>query len=368
MAESVNNAPENGQQVAPQQAVARIPNPPAETATLMGASIYLDGAAFASAQRFAGALAASSVVPKAYQNNLANCMVALEYAARTKTSPLMVMQNMHIIDGNPNWSSKFKIAALNSCGRFTPLRFTYGVSGTVKPEWANNEKIANPPTIENMTCQAYATDRETGEKVVGPVISLATAVAEGWYGRKGSKWPNMPQLMLTYRAASMFGNIYATDILLGMQSEEEAYDSQAPYPLQAASGNAGGAQAGGAVVAANAAIARLSDAPQAAPAGEVKRGRGRPPKSETITAATDALAAGAEDATLVADAPPVITAKPANSPAFANPVATANAAITRPAPLPISTFDAPEDEAEETPTAGPNQVNLWDEDPDQVGF
>ena len=74
-------------------------------------------------QRQAKALSLSTMIPKDYQNNIPNTLVALEMAQRLGASPLMVMQNLHIIHGRPSWSSTFIIAALNSCGRFTALRF-----------------------------------------------------------------------------------------------------------------------------------------------------------------------------------------------------------------------------------------------------
>jgi len=50
------------------------------------------------------------------------------------------------------------------------------------------------------------------------------AAAEGWATKAGSKWKTMPELMLRYRAAAFFGRLYAPDILMGMQTAEEAVD------------------------------------------------------------------------------------------------------------------------------------------------
>ena len=36
---------------------------------------------------------------------------------------MMIMQNLYLVDGRPSWSSQFIIAAINSCGRYSPLRF-----------------------------------------------------------------------------------------------------------------------------------------------------------------------------------------------------------------------------------------------------
>ena len=57
------------------------------------------------AQRIAKAFAASDLVPKQYQGNLPNCLIALEMANRMGASPLMIMQNLYVVHGTPGWSS-----------------------------------------------------------------------------------------------------------------------------------------------------------------------------------------------------------------------------------------------------------------------
>jgi hypothetical protein len=47
---------------------------------------------------------------------------------------------------------------------------------------------------------------------------------EGWFSKTGSKWQTMPELMIRYRAAAFWGRLYASDLLLGIQSQEEVVD------------------------------------------------------------------------------------------------------------------------------------------------
>jgi hypothetical protein len=77
-------------------------------------------------------------------------------------------------------------------------------------------------SIENKECKAIATELASGQLLEGPPVTIAMAIAEGWYGKNGSKWQTMPELMLRYRAASFFGRLYAPEILNGMYSQEEA--------------------------------------------------------------------------------------------------------------------------------------------------
>lgn len=73
---------------------------------------------FIMAMQMAKALASSTIVPATFQKNDANCLIAIEQAQRLRVSPLMVMQNLYVIQGRPSWSSKFLIAAINNSGKF----------------------------------------------------------------------------------------------------------------------------------------------------------------------------------------------------------------------------------------------------------
>lgn len=159
-------------------------------------------AQFEHAQRIAKLLSSSDLVPNQYKGNIANTMVALEMAHRMNASPLMVMQNLHIIHGRPSWGSSFIIASLNSCGRFGTLRFE------------------STPT----SCKAVATDKQSNSKLEGPIVTMEMAKAEGWLDKPGSKWKTMPELMLKYRAAAFFGRLYAPEIMMGLYSADEVVD------------------------------------------------------------------------------------------------------------------------------------------------
>jgi len=193
-------------------------------------SAYSNENSFELAQRMAKQLASSTIVPKDYQGNISNTMIALEIANRTNSSPMMVMQNLHIIQGRPSWSSSFIIAALNSCGRFAPLRFRIEDRGqknleAVQTEWVNGQKQRKviKVTVNDKACIAYTTDAH-GNILEGPEASIEMAVLEGWYTKADSKWKTMPDLMLRYRAAAFFGRLYAPDVLMGMHTFEEVQD------------------------------------------------------------------------------------------------------------------------------------------------
>lgn len=171
---------------------------------------------FLLATQMAKALAGSTVVPKEYQGNFANGIVAIEMAQRIGTSPLMVMQNLNVIQGRPSWSAQFLIAMANGSGKYDfELQFeeTKGKDG--KP----------------FSCQCW-TERK-GRRVDGIVIDMDMAKAEGWSTKNGSKWITMPQVMLRYRAASFFVRMNCPELALGLYTKEEILDGDfKEYPLE----------------------------------------------------------------------------------------------------------------------------------------
>lgn len=205
-------------------------------------------------QRAAKLLASSTLVPVAYRsviektdrygnvtesrqnpNALANAVVALNMAQRMHADPLMVMQNLYIVEGRPSWSSQWIIAAINGCGRFSSLRFELKKLGKKKVEyvtftWENvggkNQRREEVKSVEidNIECVAWAIEKETGERIESPPVSMELAVKEGWYQKNGSKWQTMPEVMLRYRTASFFGKLYAPELLMGLTTVEEAQD------------------------------------------------------------------------------------------------------------------------------------------------
>lgn len=162
-------------------------------------------------QRKAKALTSSTIVPETYRNNIGNCIIAIEMAERMGTPPLMVMQNLYIVHGNPAWSSKYLIGSINASKRFSPLRYEFrGDEGT--PQYG-------------CRCFAYeANDRERKEPLYGDWITMDMANKEGWTKKSGSKWLTMPNQMLRYRAAAFWQRVYCPEISMGLLTAEEAED------------------------------------------------------------------------------------------------------------------------------------------------
>lgn len=195
------NAPQNSTTLAALQAPKREGLPAIKAG-------FFDLESFELIQRVSKAFAQSDLVPNAYRGNLPNCMIAIDMAQRIGANPLMVMQNLYIVHGTPGWSSKFLIATVNTCGRYSAMRY----------EWKGT------PSNKDFGCRAWAIERETGEKLFGVWVTWEMVRAEGWDTKNGSKWKTMPDQMFVYRAAAFWTRAYAPELSMGLQTAEELGD------------------------------------------------------------------------------------------------------------------------------------------------
>lgn len=167
-------------------------------------------ASFELLQRQAKMFNESSLVPDNFRGpqNFGNACIALEMAVRINASPLMVMQNLYVVYGNPSWSSKFLIATFNQCGRFEAIKYkATGTKGT-----------------DSQGIIAYTREKGSDEIIAGPEVTIAIAKSEGWYDKKGSKWRTMPDQMLRYRAAAWLIRTTAPEISMGLPTADETID------------------------------------------------------------------------------------------------------------------------------------------------
>lgn len=164
---------------------------------------------FEALQRLAKVFANSTLVPDAYKNSIANCCIATEMALRMRCNPLMVMQNLYIVHGNPSWSAKFLIASFNQTGRFSPIRY----------RWTGQ------PGAKDRGCVAWAKEKSSGEVVESPLVNWSMVEAEGWSEKKGSKWKTMPDLMFMYRSAAFLVRTTAPELTMGLPTDDESRDA-----------------------------------------------------------------------------------------------------------------------------------------------
>ena len=177
-----------------------------QTTELAPVTVWTDKKQFDQLLRAANMLSQTSIIPATYQGKPQDCFVALEMATRMGVSPLVVMQNMYVVKGKPSWAGQACITLINRCGKFRDVKPVYtGTRGT-----------------DNRGCYFSAVRISDGEKVEGTEVTLNMAKAEGW--TSNSKWRNMPEQMLAYRAAAFFARVHCPEALMGAQTVEEVQD------------------------------------------------------------------------------------------------------------------------------------------------
>ena len=122
---------------------------------------------------------------------------------------LTLLNNIQFIDGRMGWKSTYVIACINKASnRFSaPLNFR---------------------SVGNIADKTYGKKAYTydlnNNLIEGPVITIDIAERAGWTNKEKSMWNTLPELMLSYRAATLFGRLFSPDILDGMLTIDELVD------------------------------------------------------------------------------------------------------------------------------------------------
>lgn len=157
--------------------------------------------------KMASELCKADIIPQAYKGKVADTAIAIDMANRMGVSPMMVMQSMYVVKGKPSWSGQACLSFIRA--KFTDVKVVYvGAKGT-----------------DDRGCYVKATDKD-GDVLEGTTVTMSMAKAEGW--TSNSKWRNMPEQMLAYRAASFFARVHCPETLMGVQVEGEVEDSSKP--------------------------------------------------------------------------------------------------------------------------------------------
>ena len=156
--------------------------------------------------RIATQLAKSTIIPQNYQDKPENVVVAIGMAQKLGLDPFTIMQNLNIIKGKTSWSGSFCRTLIEKSNKYTNLQLVFvGEKGT-----------------DSYGCYMQGVNKETEELIKGPEVNMKMARAENW--TSNTKWINMPELMLSYRATSFFARVYVPEALNGVQTTEEIED------------------------------------------------------------------------------------------------------------------------------------------------
>jgi hypothetical protein len=123
-------------------------------------------------------------------------------------SPMVVMQNLFVIQGKPSWSGQAIASMIRANPNYRDVELHFvGQEGTdQRGAFVTAHRIS------------------TGKTIVGSTVTLGIAKKEGWYQKSGSKWQTIPEVMLSYRAYAWFGRVHCPELMMGMQTVEEVQD------------------------------------------------------------------------------------------------------------------------------------------------
>lgn len=151
------------------------------------------------ALKFADVLAKSSIVPKDFNGNPGNILVAIQWGMELGLQPMQAMQNIAVINGRPSLWGDAVIALV----RGSPLC----------------ESIIESIEGDVATCRV----KRRGEPEQSRSFSMADAKAAGLSGKSGP-WTQYPKRMLQMRARAFALRDVFPDVLRGMPIAEEVMD------------------------------------------------------------------------------------------------------------------------------------------------
>ncbi|MEY4338077.1 MAG: hypothetical protein RL680_972, partial [Actinomycetota bacterium] len=149
----------------------------------------------AEAERYAEMLARSTMVPKQYQNNPSDTLVAISWGFEIGLAPLQALQNISVINGKPSVYGDAALAMVQA----SPV--CEGIEESIE-----GEGTPNPVAI----CVAKRKNRTP----VTAKFSVEDAKKAGLWGKQGP-WTSYPKRMLQMRARGFALRDAFPDVLKG---------------------------------------------------------------------------------------------------------------------------------------------------------
>jgi len=168
-------------------------------ATQKQAGGWLSCQTFDQALKLAEMFSKSAMVPKQYQGNAANCLVAMAYGDSLGMAPLQAMQSVAVVNGIPALYGDGMLALVQASPVFESIKETVEDGAAV--------------------CEV----KRRGMAAVVRVFTVDDARRAGLWGKAGP-WQQYPSRMLQMRARSWALRDAFADVLRGIQSAEEARD------------------------------------------------------------------------------------------------------------------------------------------------
>lgn len=151
--------------------------------------------------KFAEILSKSKLVPKDFEGNQGNILVAIQWGAELGLQPMQAMQNIAVINGRPSLWGDSVIALVKG----SPLC----------------EYVVEEVTDKSATCRV----KRRGEPEQIRTFTAEDARTAGLWNKQGP-WTNYPKRMMQMRARSWALRDVFPDVLRGMPVAEELMDTE----------------------------------------------------------------------------------------------------------------------------------------------
>ena len=161
------------------------------------------------AMQFAGMMSKSNIVPKDYQGNPGNVLVAVQWGMELGLQPLQAMQNIAVINGRPSIWGDAMLAIVRGSGLLESIKEDISETGAV------------------------CTLKRRGEDAVSREFTVEDAKRAGLLGKQGP-WQQHPKRMMQMRARAFALRDVFPDVLRGVNIAEEARDMPVEKDMGAA--------------------------------------------------------------------------------------------------------------------------------------
>jgi hypothetical protein len=161
------------------------------------------------AMQFASMMSKSNIVPKDYQGNPGNVLVAVQWGMELGLQPLQAMQNIAVINGRPSIWGDAMLAIVRGSGLLESIKEDISETGAV------------------------CTIKRRGEDAVSREFTIEDAKRAGLYGKQGP-WQQHPKRMMQMRARAFALRDVFPDVLRGVHIAEEARDMPVEKDMGAA--------------------------------------------------------------------------------------------------------------------------------------
>ena len=163
------------------------------------------------AMEFAKQISGSSMVPKQYQGNPTNTLIAMQWGYEIGLAPMQALQNIAVINGKPSIYGDALLALVRKDPR------CMGIEEKIEGENENMRAI----------CILKRKHIDGSIEMIDREFSVLMAKRAGLWGKQGP-WTQYPERMLQMRARGNCLRDAFPDVIKGIITKEEADD----YPVE----------------------------------------------------------------------------------------------------------------------------------------